>query len=81
MFLNKNVSSITNYILTRKTNWDTLEILYNDYINTISFKVKSLHIMNKNAFKKKFDRLAAYDVSEPDSDVSMHYYYEFYVAS
>ena len=37
--------------------------------------------MNKEDFKKRFNRLSTYDVSEPDPDVSMPAFYELYVAS
>jgi F-type H+-transporting ATPase subunit gamma len=56
-------------------------ILYNEYINTISQKIKKLEIMNKADFKKRFYRLSTYDVSEPDHDISMPAFYELYVAS
>lgn len=41
-----NVSTISNYILNNQTNWDELHLLYNNYINTISYKPKILKIMN-----------------------------------
>lgn len=55
--------------------------MYNKFINTISYKTEILKIMNKDQFGKWFKWLAIYDVSEPDEDVSLPYFYELYVAS
>lgn len=55
--------------------------MYNKFINTISYKTEVLKIMSKNQFAKRFNRLCTYDVTEPDSDVSLPYFYELYVAS
>jgi F-type H+-transporting ATPase subunit gamma len=76
-----NVSSLTNYILKSYSDFDEYQIMYNRFINTIQSKTEILKIMSKNQFAKRFNRLCTYDVSEPDSDVSMPYFYELYVAS
>lgn len=55
--------------------------MYNEYVNTISFKNKKIDIMNKNEFKKRFFKLSTYEVEEPDHEVASPYYYELYVAS
>jgi F-type H+-transporting ATPase subunit gamma len=56
-------------------------IFYNEFKNSISFKIQSLELMPKKRFFKNFSRLSVYDVAEPDLDVSKHYYYDFYVAT
>lgn len=76
-----NVATLTEHILNYDFKWDSLWILHNEYINTISWKIKNLQIMNKNDFKKRFYRLSTYDISEPDHDISMPAFYELYVAS
>ena len=68
-------------MLSINKNFDEIHILYNHYINTISFKLKILKIMSINQFKKRFNKLSIYDVSEPDENVSLPHYYEIYVAS
>lgn len=76
-----NVACLTSYILNNENDWDELHILYNRYINTISYKPNLLKIMNMDQFKKRFMKLSTYDVSEPDNYVSLPYFYEIYVAS
>ena len=76
-----NASCISTYILNNEQKWDELHILYNKYINTISFKPNILKIMNFEQFKKQFMRLSTYEVSEPDNYIALPYFYEIYVAS
>ena len=76
-----NVSSLTGYILKSQPDFDEYHILYNRFINTIQYKPEILKIMSKDQFAKRFNRLCTYDVSEPDSDVSLPYFYELYVGS
>jgi F0F1-type ATP synthase gamma subunit len=61
--------------------WDNIWLLYNEYVNTISFNLKTLKIMSRKEFKKRFFNITAYEIEEPDYDISMDYFYELYVAS
>ena len=56
-------------------------MVYNEYVNTISFNTKKIEIMNANSFYSRFSKLTTYEVDEPDLDVSSPYFYELYVAS
>lgn len=76
-----NASSLTGYILKSQPDFDEYHIMYNRFVNTISYKTEILKIMSKEQFAKRFSRLSTYDVSEPDSDVSLPYFYELYAAS
>jgi F0F1-type ATP synthase gamma subunit len=76
-----NVSTLTNYILKNHNDFEEYHIMYNRFVNTIQYKSEILKIMSKDQFTKRFNRLCTYDVSEPDSDVSLPYFYELYVAS
>ena len=41
-----NASCITTYLLNNFKDWDEIHLLFNNYINTISYKLKLLKIMN-----------------------------------
>jgi len=37
---------MVNYILTNFKDWDNIWLVYNEYVNTISFNTKRMEIMN-----------------------------------
>ena len=76
-----NVSTIVRYILDNYQGYDQINVMYNEYINIISFKTKTMEIMSEKEFDARFTRLSTYDVDEPEADVASPYFYEFYVAS
>ncbi len=76
-----NISTMVNHILENFKDWDNIWLVYNEYVNTISFNIKKMEIMSRKEFDARFNRLSVYDVDEPESDVSAPYYYELYVAS
>lgn len=55
--------------------------MYNKYINTISSKVEILRLIPMKEFQRKMSKLCLYEISEPDDDVSIPYFYELYFAS
>lgn len=77
----KNVSSISNYLLSNSGQWDEMWVYYNEFINSISTKIKRIELMNRERFVRIFKLITVYDVSEPEPDFSAHHYYELYVAS
>ena len=78
---NKNVSSVSNYLLNNSGEWDAMWVFYNEFVNSISTKIKKIEIMNRERFVKIFKLVTVYDISEPEPDFSAHHYYELYVAS
>lgn len=72
---------MSNYILNQPIEWDAMWLLYNEYINSISTKIKKVEIMNRKRFVKIFMLITKYEISEPDPEFSAHHYYELYVAS
>ena len=55
--------------------------MYNEYINSISTKIRKIEIMNRKRFVKIFKLITKYEISEPEPEFSAHHYYELYVAS
>lgn len=72
---------MSNYILNAPYEWDALWILYNEYINSISTRIRKVEIMNRKRFVKIFKLVTKYEISEPEPEFSAHHYYELYVAS
>ncbi len=72
---------MSNYILANNPNFDAIHIFYNEFVNSISTKIKMMEIMNFQRFDSIFKTIVAYDISEPDVDFSAPHYYELYVAS
>lgn len=72
---------MSNYILNQPIEWDAMWLLYNEYVNSISTKIKKVEIMNRKRFVKIFMLITKYEISEPDPEFSAHHYYELYVAS
>lgn len=74
-------SSIANLIDTNENEVDNILILYNEFKNAISFKIKYLDLMSRKSFLKKFKYLTRYEATEPDKDCSINYLYELYLSS
>lgn len=72
---------MSNYILNQPHEWDALWLFYNEYINSISTRIRKIEIMNRKRFVKIFRMVTKYEISEPDPEFSAHHYYELYVAS
>ena len=81
MYDKKNISCISNMIQQAPYDYNKIVIMFNEFKNSISFKVNTIELMSKIDFFKNFRRLSTYDVSEPDPEVSKDYYYDLYIAS
>lgn len=71
---------MANTIQSAPFDYESILIYYNEFKNSISFKIQSLELMPKKRFFKNFMRLTTYEVDEPDIEVSKHHYYDLYVA-
>ena len=76
-----NVSVVANYIITSNYQFDTIHIFYNEFINSISSKVRKTELMSRENFMKNFSHICKYDVSLPESEIAKNYFYELYIAS
>lgn len=76
-----NVATIANYITSSNYEYDKIVIVYNEFINSLSSKVRKLELMSRPVFLKNFSRICRFEVSEPEADFSKSYFYELYIAS
>lgn len=76
-----NVASVANYIISSDYEYDSIVLVYNEFINSLSSKVQKRELMSRANFLKNFSRISRFEVSEPDADFSKNYFYELYVAS
>lgn len=76
-----NVSVVANYIINSNYQFDSINIFYNEFINSISSKVRIMKLMNAENFIKNFSHLCRYEVSLPENETAKNYFYELYVAS
>lgn len=81
MSTKQNVACIANVIQNAPYEFDSILIYYNEFINSITTKVRTVEIMNAKRFLKNFSRLSIYEAEEPAMEFSKYYYYELYVAS
>ena len=75
------MACVADLIRQAPYDYDAIHIFYNEFINSISQKVRTLAGMKQADFFANFNRLTVHEVSEPDTEYSRHYYYELYVAS
>lgn len=61
--------------------YDQMIIVYNEFFNTMTQKLRKISLISKAQFAKRFELMIKYDISEPESDTAKDYFYEFYVAS
>lgn len=76
-----NVAVVANYIAASNYQFDTIVIYYNEFINSISTKVRRMELMSQAQFSRSFTRLSNYEVAGPDSEVARNYFYELYLSS
>ena len=72
---------MSNYILANNPDFDAIHVFYNEFVNSISTKIKQLEIMNFQRFDTIMQSITEYDISEPDVDFAAPHFYELYVAS
>ena len=62
-------------------NYDNIVLIYNEFINTISQKLRRITLISRPHFLKRFELMVKYDLSEPDTEYAKNYFFEFYLAS
>lgn len=72
---------MANVVSNVALDYDQLVIIYNEFVNSMSQKMKKLTLDSKPQFLKKFELLTKYDLSEPDAEFAKQYFYDFYLAS
>lgn len=76
-----NTAAVANYIASAPYEFENIRIIYNEFINSISSKVRAVELLGRRAFLKSFSKLCKFDISEPESEFAKNYFYELYVAS
>jgi len=76
-----NAAAIAHLVANLSEGYDEIVISYNEFINTISQKIRKINLVSKPQFLKMFDNIVRYEMSEPDTEYAKHYFYEFYLAS
>ena len=76
-----NVSAISDYILRSDIQYERIVILYNEFINTISSKIREIELMSYPEFKKHMHSLTIYNQIVPSRDYTVPYFYSLYLSS
>lgn len=72
---------MANIVGNVANDYDEMTIIYNEFVNTMSQKLKKITLVTKPQFLKRFELMTKYDLSEPDAEFAKQYFYEFYLAS
>lgn len=76
-----NIMAVSDQILRSGVEFDRMIILYNEFINSMSSKIKQLEIMGLEEFKIHFGKLTLYNSIKPSNFYSIPYFYSLYVSS
>jgi len=76
-----NTMAVTDQILRSGLTYDRIVILFNEFINSMSMKIKQLELMGLEEFKLHFGKLTLYNTVKPSSFYSIPYFYSLYVSS
>jgi F-type H+-transporting ATPase subunit gamma len=72
---------VANFINNYVDNYEQIVIIYNEFKNTITQKIKRITLVSRPVFRKRFELMVKYELAEPEVEYAKEYFWEFYFSS